>query len=171
MGHTLTNVLVHVVFSTKNREKSLTAAVRKRLHAYIARVVNEEGGTANTVNGGLKHVHILMRLPATVTLAYLMRRIKGHSSRWLRSGPIPGFAWQQGYSAFSVSYSRYDAVYAYIESQEDHHRRRTFEDELVSPPKSPRAGVRRTLPLVLSPEGTWQETAPDTIRGRRGGPT
>ena len=73
-----------------------------------------------------------MRLPATVTLADQMRRIKGHSSKWLRNRRIPGFAWQQGYSAFSVSYSQYDTVYAYIESQEDHHRRRTFEDELVS---------------------------------------
>ena len=132
MGHTLTNVLVHVVFSTKNREKSLTASIRKRLHAYLARAVNDEGGRAFAVNGGLEHVHLLVRLPPTVSLSDLMRKLKSNSSAWLRRGFLPSFAWQRGYSAFSVSYSQYSSVYEYIESQEDHHRRRTFEEELTS---------------------------------------
>lgn len=132
MGHTSTNVLVHVVFATKNREKVLTAGVRKHLHAYLAGIVNDEGGTAHTVNGGLEHVYMLLRLPSTIALADLMRRIKGHSSAWLRRTLAPGFRWQQGYSAFSVSYSQFKAVYEYIENQEQHHRNRTFEIELTS---------------------------------------
>jgi hypothetical protein len=61
-----------------------------------------------------------------------MCRVKGNSSKWLRGGPAPDFGWQQGYSAFSVSYSQYRVVYDYIEDQEDHHRRRSFEEELVT---------------------------------------
>lgn len=132
MSHTLTNVLVHVVFATRNREKTLTAAVRKRLHAYLARIVNAEGGRAFTVNGGLEHVHVLLRLPARSALSDLMRRLKSRSSAWLRKELSPGFGWQRGYSAFSVSHSQLDAVYRYIETQEDHHRRRTFDEELVT---------------------------------------
>ena len=132
MSHTLTNVLVHVVFATKNREKSLTAAIRPRLHAYLARIIHSEGGRAFTVNGGLEHLHLLIRLPPRHSLADLMRRVKAHSSAWLREGLSPRFAWQRGYSAFSVSHSQLRAVFDYIETQEDHHRRRSFESELTS---------------------------------------
>ena len=132
MGHTCSNVLVHVVFATKNREKILTAAIRERLHAYLAQVVNDEGGATHAVNGGIEHVHILLRLPPRIALSDLMRRLKAHSSKWLRAGLSPAFAWQQGYSAFSVSYSQYQTVRAYIENQEDHHRRSPYESELIS---------------------------------------
>ncbi len=132
MSHTLTNVLVHVVFATKNREKSLTAAVRNRLHAYLARVVNDEGGRAYLVNGGLDHVHILMRLPPARSLSDLLRKLKRNSSAWLRREFDPHFTWQRGYSAFSVSQSQYEKVRNYIRLQEDHHRHRSFEDELTT---------------------------------------
>lgn len=132
MGHTLTNVLVHVVFTTKNREKFLTAAVRKRLHAYLAQVVLDEGGRTLIVNGGLDHVHILLRLPAKLALSRLIGMAKSNSSRWLRRELMPGFGWQEGYSAFSVSQSQRDVVFRYLAGQEERHRRQTFEDELVS---------------------------------------
>jgi REP element-mobilizing transposase RayT len=131
MGHTLTNVLVHVVFATKNREKSLSAAVRKRLHAYLAQVILDEGGRALVVNGGLEHVHILLRLPAKVALSALIGRAKSNSSRWLRRDILPGFAWQEGYSAFSVSESQRDAVFRYLATQEERHRRQSYENELI----------------------------------------
>ncbi len=132
MSHTCSNVLVHVVFSTKNREKTLTAAVRKRRHAYLAKVVNDRGGTAHVVGGGLEHVHLLIRLPPRLSRADLMRRVKASSSTWVRRNFDPRFGWQQGYSAFSVSFSQYRTVYDYIESQEEHHRRRSYETELLS---------------------------------------
>ena len=131
LSHTLTNVLVHVVFATKNREKRLTAAVRGRLHAYLAAAVKDEGGCAHIVNGGLEHVHLLMRLPPSRALADVMRKLKTNSSGWMRREDRH-FAWQRGYSAFSVSHSQFATVREYIAKQEEHHRRRTFEDELVS---------------------------------------
>ena len=132
MGHTLTNVLVHVVFTTKNREKSLSAVVRKRLHAYLAQVIVDEGGRTLIVNGGLEHVHILLRLPAKLALSSLIGKAKSNSSRWLRRGLLPGFSWQEGYAAFSVSQSQRDAVFRYVAAQEERHRRQDFEAELLS---------------------------------------
>ncbi len=132
MSHTLTNVVVHVVFATKNREKTLTAAIRSRLHAYLAGIVNAEGGRAYAVNGGLEHVHLLLRLPPPEALSDLLRKVKGRSSAWLRSEFNPHFRWQEGYSAFSVSHSQLQTVCTYIDSQEDHHRRHTFDAEVTS---------------------------------------
>ena len=132
MGHTFTNVLVHVVFSTKNREKSLTATIRTRLHAYLAHIVNDEGGHAHSVNGGLEHIHLLIRIRPTHTLADLMRNLKSHASAFIRRESNPHFRWQRGYSAFGVSYSQFSTVRNYIDSQEDHHRRISFESELTS---------------------------------------
>lgn len=132
MSHTLTNVLVHVVFATKNREKRLTAAVRNRLHAYLIAVVKAEGGCAYIVNGGLEHVHMLLRLAPSRSLSDLMRLVKTNSSRWMRLELDPHFGWQRGYSAFSVSHSQFAVVHGYIAKQEEHHRRGTYEEELVS---------------------------------------
>ena len=132
MGHTLTNVLVHVEFATENREKTLTAAIRERLHAYLAHVANNQGARTYLVNGGLEHVHMLLRLPARRPLADLVRDLKSNSSGWLRRELAPNFSWQRGYSAFSVSHSHLSAVYEYIRTQEDHHRRHTYEEELTS---------------------------------------
>lgn len=132
MGHTLTNVLVHVVFATKNREKTLTAAIRERLHAYLAQVANNQGARTYLVNGGLDHVHVLLSLPARRPLSDLVRDLKANSSGWLRRELSPTFGWQKGYSAFSVSHSNLNAVYEYIRQQEEHHRRHTYEEELTS---------------------------------------
>ena len=132
MGHTASNLLVHVVFSTRNREKWITAAVRERLFAYLAQVINDEGGKTLIVNGGLEHVHLLLRLPPKFALADLLRRMKANSSAWLRHGAVPDFGWQEGYSAFSVSQSQRQYVYEYIARQEDRHRRQPYESELIS---------------------------------------
>ncbi len=132
MGHTLTNVLVHVVFATKNREKTLTAAIRERLHAYLAQVANNQGAKTYLVNGGLEHIHLLLRLPAKRPLSDLVRDLKANSSGWLRRELSPDFSWQRGYSAFSVSHSNLSSVYEYIRTQEDHHRCHTYEEELIS---------------------------------------
>jgi putative transposase len=82
------------------------------------------GGTNN-------HVHILIALPAATPLAKAIQDLKGNSSRWLNQ-KSPGFAWQEGYAAFSVSQSNKQAVMNYICDQPEHHARRTFEEELVA---------------------------------------
>jgi REP element-mobilizing transposase RayT len=127
-----TNLLVHVVFSTKNRDKNLTGAVRRELCPYLAALAKECRAKAYAVNGGLEHVHLLVSVPPTLTVADLMKFLKASSSRWIRGRFNKTFAWQPGYGAFSVSHSRRSEVCAYIDGQMEHHKRTSFDDEFVS---------------------------------------
>ncbi len=134
MSQTFTSLLVHVVFSTKNRTRSIHADFRERLLAYMAGIVNREGGKAHIIDGAADHVHLLLSVPPTVALSDLVRLIKTNSSRWVHK-EYPSrraFGWQTGYSAFSVSHSRFDEVFEYIARQEEHHRKVSFKDELLS---------------------------------------
>ena len=134
MAQTLTSILLHVIFSTKNRAPDIRTPTRERLWRYIAGILKSSGAKVHTINGGPDHVHILFTLPPTLPLADLMRLAKTNSSRWLRR-EFPShrdFAWQPGYAAFSVSYSKFDDVFEYIAHQERHHHTRSFEEELVS---------------------------------------
>ena len=131
MAQTLHRILVHVVFSTKDRAPLLKVPIRPRLFAYLGGVVRSLGGEPLIVNGVAHHVHVLLTLPATVTLAETMRRIKAKSSRWMRQG-TQDFAWQAGYAAFSVSQSNLAGVREYIANQEEHHKRIAFKDEFLS---------------------------------------
>lgn len=131
MAHTYTNLLVHAVFSTKDRRPDLDAAVRSRLFPYLGGIVQSLHGKALIVNGTDDHVHTLLSLPATLAAADVMRAIKANSSRWVHeTWPAKrDFAWQAGYGAFSVSHSNLEAVRKYIANQEEHHRRMTFQEE------------------------------------------
>ncbi len=131
MAQTLHRILVHVVFSTKDRAALIKEPIRSRLFAYLGGIVRSLDGEPLIVNGVADHVHLLLTLPATVTLAETMRRIKAKSSRWMRQGTWD-FAWQAGYAAFSVSQSNLAGVRKYIANQEEHHKRTAFKDEFVS---------------------------------------
>ena len=131
MAQTLHRILVHVVFSTKDRAPLLKVPIRPRLFAYLGGVVRSLGGEPLIVNGVADHVHVLLTLPSTVTLAEAMRRIKAKSSHWLRQ-ETQDFAWQPGYAAFSVSQSNVARVTKYIVNQEEHHKRMGFKDEFLS---------------------------------------
>ena len=126
MSHTFAHNLVHCVFSTKERMNLIKdpgevgryvtgLAYNKHIHIVAA------GGTAN-------HFHLLILLPQTITLAKAMQDLKANTSRWLRETSSK-FQWQEGYGAFSVSQSQREAVAAYIADQEEHHRKRSFEEE------------------------------------------
>lgn len=132
MPDTDTNLLAHVVFSTKNRGKNLTAAVRHELYPYLAALAKEHRAKAYAVNGGLEHVHLLLNVPPTLTVSDLMKFLKANSSRWMRGKFNRTFGWQAGYGAFSVSHSRRSEVCSYIDSQTEHHKRVSFDDEFVS---------------------------------------
>lgn len=132
MSHAFTNLLVHVVFSTKNRGKDLTSDVRKELYLYLADVAHNKKARLLAVGGGLDHAHLLLELQPTAAPADVIRAIKTNSSRWLRSTKARHFAWQNGYAAFSVSKSMQSQVTAYIQGQEQHHKRVDFESEYVS---------------------------------------
>ena len=122
----------HVVFSTKNRVSNIADSWRDRLHAYLGGVVRNVHGVPEAIGGIADHVHLLIGLRATACLADVVRDIKGVSSRWVHEEiGDRAFAWQEGYGAFTVSVSQRDVVRAYIARQEEHHRKRTFQEEYV----------------------------------------
>ena len=133
MAHSFTNLLTHIVFSTKTRAPLIDSDLAARLHPYLGGIVRELGGTALEINGTTDHVHLLTRLPASVALADALRIMKTNSSRWVHQTwpDRRSFAWQTGYGAFSVSQSNVEDVRAYIANQEKHHRRMSFQEELI----------------------------------------
>ena len=133
MSHTYTNLLTHVIFSTKDRAPLITAPVHDDLLAYVGGIVREIGGTLRAANARPDHVHLLCSLPPTLATSDALRLVKTNSSRWVhRERRLPGFDWQGGYGAFSVSHSMAPSVTRYIADQEKHHRRVTFEEELIA---------------------------------------
>ncbi|HEY4256769.1 MAG TPA: IS200/IS605 family transposase, partial [Candidatus Udaeobacter sp.] len=127
----LSKVILHIVFSTKNREPWLDSDVRPRMHAYVATICRDLGADFVHVGGVADHVHILTTLPRTASPAQLIEQIKKASSKWIKTldSGYRGFFWQRGYGAFSVSPSQLDAVLQYVDSQQEHHHTRTFQEE------------------------------------------
>jgi putative transposase len=134
MAHTHTNLLFHLVFSTKGRAPLLTPELKPRLFAYMGGIIRELGGTALSINGPSDHVHILVLLPAKTALSEIVGKVKANSSGWAhREFPdMRNFAWQTGFAAFTVSHSQKPSVLDYIANQEEHHRKLSFKEELVS---------------------------------------
>ena len=130
MPQSLSKVIVHIIFSTKNREPWLDSAIRPRMHAYLATICRDLGGETR-VDGVADHVHIVTTLPRTLSQAEMIEQIKKKSSKWLKrlEARYRGFFWQRGYGAFSVSPSQLEAVLQYVQTQEEHHRTRTFQEE------------------------------------------
>jgi REP element-mobilizing transposase RayT len=131
MPQSLSKVIVHLIFSTKEREPWLDLEVRQRMHAYLATICRDLGGEAFRVGGAADHVHVVTTLPRTLSQAELIEGIKKTSSKWIKAlAPKYGhFYWQRGYGAFSVSPSQLEAVLEYVQSQEEHHRSRSFQEE------------------------------------------
>ena len=131
MPQSLSRVILHIVFSTKNREPWLSSDIRPRIHAYLATVCRDIGSDAPEVGGVADHVHIVATIPRTVSQAEMIEKIKKSSSKWIKGidTRYRGFFWQRGYSAFSVSLSQLNAVLQYVRTQEEHHRTRTFQEE------------------------------------------
>ena len=134
MAQSLAKILVHVIFSTKDRFAFLVNAdIRRRMHAYLARVFNESQSPAIEVGGWHDHIHILCSLSRNHTIAEIIADAKKNSSVWAKThgGLLMKFQWQAGYGAFSVSPSQVEEVRQYILGQEEHHRVRTFQEEYL----------------------------------------
>ena len=134
MGHTYANLLVHVIFSTKDRLPLIRDEFRQRLHEYLSGIAREEFGHAIRVGTTVDHLHALLVLRSDISVAEAMRQWKSLSSGWVHQ-TFPGndaFSWQAGYGAFSVSQSNVDDVVAYIERQAEHHRKVTFQEEFIA---------------------------------------
>lgn len=126
MPHALTSNLLHCVFSTKGRVHSISDP--DALGRYLAGVAREKNISLIASGGTANHMHVLIALPPAIPLAKAVQELKGNSSRWLNQHRA-GFAWQEGYGAFSVSQSNKQAVMDYIYDQPKHHAKRTFEEE------------------------------------------
>ncbi len=131
MAHTYPNVLVHCVFSTKNRSNLIRDDLREKLSMYFVGIGKGHDIPVLCAGGTANHAHLLIALPATLPLAKAIQVLKANSSRWLGEHGFD-FAWQEGYGAFSVCASNADAVRHYIEHQIEHHAKHSFEDEFVS---------------------------------------
>ena len=122
----------HLVFSTKNRENWLAPSHRSRVHEYLGGTIRGMEGIAHAVGGTGDHVHVLAGLRATHCLADVLRNLKAGSSAWIHEElKLHGFAWQEGYGAFTVSASSLEQVRGYVLHQEEHHRLKTFQEEYV----------------------------------------
>jgi|SRR5215472_5856159 len=129
MSHTHASVLVHSVFSTKNRANIIPDC--NALWRYIAVLARDNKITLLNSGGTKNHVHLLIAVPPVLALGKVMKELKGSSSRWLHEHG-QRFAWQEGYGAFSVSQTQKQTVMDYIDGQAEHHRKWTFEQEFMT---------------------------------------
>jgi putative transposase len=134
MAHSYVRNCIHIIFSTKNRVRCLTPEVRARLWDYITGIIRNVKAEPIAVGGHEDHSHILLEIPSTLTLAKAVQLIKANSSKWLSETflQLSSFEWQEGYGVFSVSTSMLEKVTDYIEGQEVHHRKRSFQEEYIA---------------------------------------
>jgi len=131
MPQSLSHIIIHLVFSTKDRAPFLNDAVRPQLHAYLAGVSRNAGCESFRVGGTVDHVHLAIRFSRTITIAELVETLKTSSSKWLKSksSELAEFGWQRGYAVFSVGPGDLDLLIHYIDHQEEHHMRKSFKEE------------------------------------------
>jgi putative transposase len=130
MPQSLALIIVHIVFSTKDRLPLLSEDIRPQLHAYLATVSRDHGCDCYRTGGIADHVHLAIRLSRTITIAQLVEKLKTSSSAWLKTQGLRAFVWQNGYAAFSISPGNLDALRTYIDTQDEHHRKLDFKAEL-----------------------------------------
>ena len=134
MAQTLVSLLVHLVFSTKNRVDFITPDIEPDLFAYLSAILNRHESRCLAVGGTANHVHLLVSMSKNVALSALVGELKKSSSKWIKTkgNQFRDFGWQDGYGAFSIGESNVSALKRYISRQKEHHRARTFESEILS---------------------------------------
>ena len=133
MAHTYTNLLVHGIFSTKDRLPMIESEIKTELLAVIGGIIRNIKGRAYAINGTDDHLHMLVSIPPSLAVSEAMQKIKANSSRWVHEkwSKRKAFGWQEGYGAFSVSKSNVPGVIKYIDTQEEHHRKVSFKEEFI----------------------------------------
>ncbi len=128
-----TNLSYHIVFGTRFRRPTIHEGLRERLYEYVGGIIRAKKGHLLEIGGIADHVHILANIPPSVAVSDFLRDIKANSARWMNELPVADsrFEWQKGYAAFSVSYSQIPSVRRYLQTQEEHHRVKSFEEEYV----------------------------------------
>ena len=133
MAHSFVSGLFHCAFSTKGRRRLITPDLQKRLWPFMGGIARENGMKALEIGGVEDHVHLLLAISSTISIAKAIQLIKGGSSKWVHD-TFPkhhNFAWQEGYGAFSIGISQIDRTIMYIQSQAEHHRKLTFQEEFL----------------------------------------
>jgi REP element-mobilizing transposase RayT len=133
MPQSFASLYYHLIFSTRNRLPLMPDAMRPRLYEYIGGIVRAEHGSLIAAGGTANHIHLLAALSKEQSIAGALRIIKTNSSRWVHDTfpEMKAFGWQTGYGAFTVGHSGLANVQRYIERQEEHHRKQTFEEEFI----------------------------------------
>jgi REP element-mobilizing transposase RayT len=131
---TYSNLRLHVVFSTKNREPWIQSGLQSRLYPFIGGIVREKSGKLLEIGGMPDHVHLLIGWRTDESISNLLRHIKARSSAWMHETfpQMQCFRWQEGYGVFSVSHSQEAVVAKYIQNQVEHHQVKTFKDEFLA---------------------------------------
>jgi putative transposase len=131
MSQSLASILVHIIFSTKNRQPMILDEIIKDLHSYMAGISRAHDSHVHEIGGIEDHVHLLVSLPKTLSLSKLIEEIKKSSSKWIKTqgNQHANFAWQNGYGAFSIGQSVYEELRKYIQNQKNHHKKISFQDE------------------------------------------
>ncbi len=132
MAQTLVSLLVHLVFSTKNRANLITPDIETDLYKYISGTLRKMESPCLKIGGTANHLHLLISQSKNIALAFLLEELKKSSSKWIKhqDTTFRSFKWQDGYGAFTIGQSKVAALKRYIELQKSHHRHRSFEDEL-----------------------------------------
>lgn len=133
MSQSFTNLLYHIVFSTKDRRPLITPAYEPRLYEYIGGIIKGEGGISLGINGAEDHVNVLAKLRPDRALSDVLRDLKCNASGWMHEifPDVKDFSWQRGYGAFTVSQSHVEEVRRYLKRQKEHHERISFRDEFI----------------------------------------
>ncbi len=133
MSQSLTKIYVHIVFHVKSQSLTINPTHKHLLYSYIRTVISDRDSVPIEINGTADHIHILCLLSKNIALSKLVEDIKRHSSRWIKTldGKYSKFAWQGGYAAFSVSQSVLEKTINYIKNQEEHHRKRSYKEEVM----------------------------------------
>jgi REP element-mobilizing transposase RayT len=132
MAQTLVSLLVHIVFSTKNRANLITPQIEPDLYKYVSGTLRKMESPCLKIGGTGNHVHLLVSQSKNIALAFLLEEMKKSSSKWIKQQDrsLHSFGWQDGYGAFTIGQSNVGALKRYIEMQKSHHRERSFKDEL-----------------------------------------
>ena len=131
MSQSLANIIIHVIFSTKFRKPLILPEIRSSLYNYLGGTILKLNSYLHEIGGIEDHVHLLLSLSRTMSASQLVEEIKKSSTKWIKTQgtSYQNFAWQKGYGAFSVSQSNLDSAKVYIQNQDEHHKKITFENE------------------------------------------
>ena len=133
MGSTLSYLIYHFVYSTKNRE-NLIHSFEEELYKYTTGIITGEGGSLITIGGMPDHVHIALKLLPRHSVSEIIQKVKGNASKWINENKktVGRFVWQAGYGAFTVSHSQLGHLIEYINTQKEHHKRYSFQEEYLA---------------------------------------